>query len=172
MNSAVFMVGRLQPPTKGHRRLVNRMQEMAVPWNTKPFLFLTKSFDKERNPLSPEMKLDFVQRSFSDVTVVLIQGVFEATRWLAEQGYQQGLLVVGADRAESFAKLPNYGSDVLGLTRLGLHIIPRSSQAIKASEVREAVKKGNFDLFRNLVALTNEFDIERLFRILRDGMGV
>ena len=63
---AAFAFGRMNPPTVGHAKLVDKIKSQEG----EPFLFLTHTQKPKTDPLSFDEKVFFAQRSFTGVTTV------------------------------------------------------------------------------------------------------
>src|SRR5574344_1699314 len=75
MNSNKGMVVafcRMNPPTKGHLILVNKMRYIADRKGYDTGLFLSHSNDSKKNPLPYEEKITFVDEAFGDIVDVIM----------------------------------------------------------------------------------------------------
>ena len=64
--SAVFAFGRLNPPTIGHKKLVDKIK--SIPGDH--FLFLSHTQKPATDPLTHQQKVSFAQKSFgADITI-------------------------------------------------------------------------------------------------------
>src|SRR6056300_1385104 len=59
--SIAFAFGRFNPPTIGHEKLINKVK--SVPTNDYK-IYLSRSEDTKKNPLSPREKLDYMKKIF------------------------------------------------------------------------------------------------------------
>ncbi len=167
MKTAVFAFGRVNPPTIGHSALVREMARIAKMKGTTARLFLSLSQDGDRNPLSPEDKLAYARRAFPDVRVELARTVFDAARSLADEGFDDAIMVVGEDRRETFERtLSAYvGTPELGLSQIGFVSVTRPAEAPSATEARKAARENRRSDFRRLCA--NSGDADQLFEAVR-----
>ena len=60
--TAVVAFGRMNPPTIGHQKLVDKMASLAQ--GEKAKLFLSHTQDKKKNPLSYEQKIRYAKEAF------------------------------------------------------------------------------------------------------------
>ncbi len=67
--AAVFTFGRFNPPTKGHARLIATVKALADSVNGDPFVFVSRSHDKDKNPLSYSDKHVFMQKFLNKLNV-------------------------------------------------------------------------------------------------------
>jgi nicotinic acid mononucleotide adenylyltransferase len=124
---AVFTFGRFNPPTMGHKALIeaviatamaepNRWEGMEAgappPPPADAYIFPSSTLsDPRRNPLSVKQKIAIIKRAFPDPNLIRIIDTTDknspilARRALAEAGYTDITLVVGEDeRGSSFSK--------------------------------------------------------------------
>lgn len=171
---AVFAFGRMNPFTRGHDRIVEKLREEAQREGAVARLYLSQTHDDERNPLTPEQKLSFAQKLFPDVEVRLAKTLFEAALDMAADGVDDGVMIVGEDRRDAFSKLlaAYEGTEVLGLKHAEVRAITRRAEDASASSARAAAVDGNFGAFRDLSATTDETLTRELYEAVRVGMGV
>lgn len=65
----VLAFGRMNPPTAGHEKLVNKVHEVAKEHDASHHVVLSHSQDKKKNPLSPEDKVKHAKRAFPDTNI-------------------------------------------------------------------------------------------------------
>lgn len=110
----VLTFGRMNPPTAGHEKLVNKVHEVAKANNAEHHVVLSGSHDvtpKEKkagkNPLSPEAKLKHAQRAFPNTNVSVAkkgENFFHHASKMHDAGVQHLHMVVGSDRVEDTSK--------------------------------------------------------------------
>lgn len=171
---AVFAYARMNPPTEGHRRVVERLREEAKATGSTARLYLSKTHDRKRNPLNPEQKLAYVQKLFPGVEVRLSPSIFAAANELADEGYDEATVIVGEDRLESFSKtLPAYvGTDSLGLKQVEVRAVTRNEEDVSATRARAAAIEGDWQAFRSMTPTDDEALVTELYEAVRNGMGV
>ena len=120
-----FMIGRFQPPTRGHIQMIFNMTEMAEK-DADVYVFATSTQDSIKNPLHVSDKIEYLKKSyefnklsnklskevrFINTTTCLkefgppIQGckhLFAIIDVLLSAGYTKLNLCVGSDRVKSF----------------------------------------------------------------------
>ena len=98
----VIAVGRMNPPTKGHETLVEKVSEIAEEVNGIPILFLSKAIGKN-DPLTFNEKKSLVIEAFSDLVAIAedpISNIIEMLQSLNET-YDTIIWVTGDDQLES-----------------------------------------------------------------------
>lgn len=164
----VFACGRMNPPTLGHQRIVDRIHELADRDGGVPLIFLTKTHDSERNPLSPEIKVGLVERAFQ-TPVRLTVSPFSAVDQLVEEGVTEAVIVVGQDRAEHFrSKLAGYAGSI-GL-KLSVEALTRTDQDVSATRARQAVMESDLSTFMTLVPAPDAGFAVDLFQAVSLGL--
>jgi nicotinic acid mononucleotide adenylyltransferase len=170
----IFAYGRMNPPTKGHLRVVEKIREEARLTGGTPRIYLSETHDDERNPLTREQKVAFVSALFPDVEVRTARQLFEATLAMAAEGFEEGVLIVGEDRFDKFSKIMSAyeGTEALGLKRVEVKSISRDANETSASGARAAAKAGNWKAFLDHSATTDTDLTHELYEAVRAGMGV
>lgn len=170
----VFTYARMNPPTEGHRRVVESLREEAQRTGAVARLYLSETHDTKRNPLDKETKLDFVRRAFPDIEVRTARTVFAAGCDIAADGGADAVMVVGEDRLESFTKtLTAYvDTDDLPLKTLEVRAISRGEDDTSATRAREAAASGDWTAFSAMSPTPDEMITRELFHAVRTGMGV
>ncbi len=101
----VISWGRMNPPTTGHELLVKHVQSIAKMLYADSAIYLSKSQDRKKNPLSYEDKLFYAQKAFGriikDTKAKNIIQLFQQI----EKKYPNMVLVVGQDRVPEFDEM-------------------------------------------------------------------
>ena len=100
---AVLAFGRMNPPTIGHAKLVDKIK--SIPGDH--FLFLSHSQDRKKDPLDFNTKLKFANAFFPGIEIGR-EGVntpVVALEYIQSQGYTDVVFVAGSDRVDGFQKL-------------------------------------------------------------------
>jgi len=150
--TAVVTFGRMNPPTIGHAKLVDKMKSISGDH----YLFLSHTVDQKKNPLTFETKKKFVESFFENVTVgnEFVRTPIDMMKHLEEQGYQNVIFVAGSDRTERFQKLFNdynkkeYTFESIKVISAGERDPDADgAEGMSASKLRQAVQENNFDFF-------------------------
>lgn len=178
MESIVFTICRMNPPTKGHEKLVNRVMAEANNRQCDHRVFLTRTQDKKTNPLDVTQKLEFAKAAFQSASIVDTMNVFSACRELAAEGYVHGILVVGEDRENSFETALNKYIDhpepekSIGLKSIEVIVIPRASHDYSATAARKWATDGDFDHFKESSPIQDLAVVQKMYNCVRQGLGV
>ncbi len=175
--TAVFAFGRMNPPTIGHKKLVDKMA--GYPGDH--FLFLSHTQKPKTDPLSFAEKVFFAQKSFgSNVTVGNkdVKTIIQAMQHLQSQGYNEVVYIAGSDRVESFTKLLNtyngkdYEFDSIDVVSAGERDPDaEGAEGMSASKLKAAAVEDDFETFKQGVA-GDERLAQMMFNKVKAGMGV
>lgn len=123
--TVVCTFGRMNPPTIGHRKLVDAMVELAKPTRRKARLYLSHSHDNNKNPLDFDTKLRFCKEAFEPQIKVMNSGaktIIHIFHELYEEGFENVIYVGGEDRiggeedmTKIISKYNGYGTEKLPL---------------------------------------------------------
>jgi len=176
LNTAVFTFGRMNPPTIGHKKVIDKIKSLPG----KPFLFLTHTQNAKKDPLSFEQKLKFAKQSFSDITIgdPNVKTIIQAMQSLQKKGYANVVLVVGSDRVPYFSELlPKYNGkdykfDSIKVVTAGVRDEESndSVEGMSASKMRQAAVDGDFESFKQGVA--NPGIAKEMYDAVRTGMNI
>src|SRR6056300_474684 len=101
--SIAFAFGRFNPPTIGHEKLINKVK--SLPTNDYK-IYLSRSEDPKKNPLSPRDKLDIMKKMFPsharNIEINQTNMVLDIATMLYKKGYTDVTMVAGSDRVREF----------------------------------------------------------------------
>ena len=110
-STAVFAFGRFNPPTIGHEKLIQKVQDTASKVNGKGFIFLSHSQNNKTDPLTFNDKLGYLQQQFKNSKIefgnVEANTIIKALQKLQSRGRTKIVMVAGSDRVSEFEKLLN-----------------------------------------------------------------
>ena len=108
-STAVFAWGRMNPPTIGHQKLIEKLIATAQKANGKPYLFLTHTQNNKKDPLSFSEKQKYIQQFYPDLAVgdPAVKTIIQALQKIQAEGRTRVVMVVGSDRVAEFEKLLN-----------------------------------------------------------------
>ena len=184
--TAVFTFGRMNTPTIGHEKLLNKLKNVAGRSSADWFVYLSSSQDAKKNPLPFERKIHYAKKMFGrDVnarTFPKEPTALHAASSLYSKGYKKLIMVVGSDRVNDFSKLlkqynnqdkPHgfYNFDSIDVVSAG----DRDPDAegisgMSASKLRGFAVQGKFDEFAKGLPGLNGKDAKSLFNEIRKGL--
>lgn len=172
---AVVAFGRLNPPTIGHKKLV----DMLVSTPGDAFLFLSHTQKPKDNPLSFAEKKYFAEKFFPGVRIgdESVRTPIDMLKKLEELGYKSVIYVAGSDRVEAFTKLLNdyngkeYSFDSVEIVSAGDRDPDTDGvEGMSASKMRAAAKAGDFASFKQGVPVPEL--AQELYNAVRKGMKI
>jgi hypothetical protein len=105
----VLAYGRMNPPTKGHEQVINKVHEVAKEHNAVHKVVLSHSQDKSKNPLPADVKVKYAQHAFPGTHIEAASKehptILHHAAALAKQGVKHLHVVAGSDRVEEYHKL-------------------------------------------------------------------
>lgn len=173
--TAVAAFGRFNPPTVGHKKLVDKIKSIAGDH----YLFLSHTQKPKDNPLSFDQKLQFAEEFFPEVTVGndQVRTVIDMMKMLEQQGYTDIVYVAGSDRVDSFETLFNkyngveYNFNSIEVINAGERDPDADgTEGMSASKLRAAALQNDFETFKQGVPV--EASARELYDAVRQGMGV
>jgi phosphopantetheine adenylyltransferase len=103
--TAVFAFGRMNPPTLGHSKLIEKVIAVAKKEGGTPMVYPSKTEDKKSNPLSFKTKVKVLKDVFGNIinTDTTIRTPFDVIYSL-NNNYEKVIFVVGSDRVAEFKR--------------------------------------------------------------------
>lgn len=154
-DTVVFTFGRFNPPTVGHEKLVQKVQEVARNADAEHVIFLSQTQKKGKDPLSWKDKISLFQKMFPDATAstdLSAKTPFMALEALGKK-YNNVIMVVGSDRVEQFKTdmskyTKEYGIENFDVVSAGQRDPDAEGvEGMSASKARQLAAENNFDLF-------------------------
>ena len=106
--TVVFTFGRMNPPTIGHEKLVNKVKAIDKKHGGEPRLYLSHSQDKKKNPHDYNLKSSLAQKAFGIMKKSKAKHAIQiATEISKNEDVDHLVIVVGSDRLAEFKKLLN-----------------------------------------------------------------
>lgn len=182
--SIAFCFGRFNPPTIGHKALMDKLAES----NPNYKIFVSQTQDKKDNPLDYETKIKFIKSMFPEHAshVVVNRGlntVMKIAVSLYDDGYRDVTLVAGSDRLDSFKKLIEDYNGVEGKAHgfykfNSINFVLSGERedgaegvaGVSATGAREAAKEGNKAEFAKATGAGKLAD--DLYHAVRAGLGI
>ena len=187
--TAVFSFGRLNPPTTGHQKLLQKIIQTAKQQAGYACLYVSHSQDSKKNPLTAKQKVAYIKKMFPkearQIEIKEDTGIRNAIDIaVALNGYYENLvMVVGSDRVRDFKNLLNkyngvdsthgfYKYDNIQIVSAGERDPDAEGIAgMSASKMRAAAASGDYESFS--LGLPTGFDGGKgLFKDIRLGMNI
>ena len=177
-----FTFGRFNPPTVGHEKLIKKVASVRADTFK---VFISRSEDAKKNPLSPRNKLDHMKKMFPryarNIEINTTNMILDIATKLHKQGFTEIFMVVGSDRVREFETILNKYNNVK--SRHGyynfenINVLSAGERdpdaegvsGMSASKMRAAAEKGDLQSFKR--GLPSGYGgAEKLFKDVRTGM--
>lgn len=183
-----FSFGRMNPPTTGHEKLLDKLAASAGK-NTYR-MYLSQSTDTKKNPLAYKEKVSFARKMFprharNILLTKNIKNVFDIAVSLYDDGFRKVVMVVGSDRVNEFdVLLKKYNGqkarhgfynfmDIKVISAGERDPDAEGVEGMSASKMRKAAADNDFTAFAQ--GLPNKFsnaNSKSVFNAVRMGMGL
>ena len=183
-----FTFGRMNPPTIGHEKLLDKLSRAA---GKNPYkVYLSQSQDPKKNPLSYKEKVKIARRMFPRHARQImidpkVKNVFDIATKLYNEGYKNVAMVVGADRIREFDILLKKYNGKKG--KHGFYNFAKitvvsagdrdpdaeGAEGMSASKMRAAASSNDFSQFsQGLPKAVNNAEAKKIYNAVRSGMGL
>jgi len=185
---AVLAFGRMNPPTTGHAKLVDKVKEVAKEVGGTHHVVLSHSQDVSKNPLSAEQKLKHAHRFFPDTNLSTSDKEHPTFLQHAAKLHKTGVthlhMVAGSDRVGEYEKkLAQYNGTHKGalynFKKITVHSAgerdpdAEGTEGMSASKMREHAKNNNLkDFKKGVPSHVSHEHAKELMQDVRKGMNV
>ena len=181
--SIAFTFGRFNPPTTGHEKLINKVASIRA---NDYKIYLSRSQDPKKNPLSPRQKLDIMRKMFPrharSIEINNTNMILDICTLLYKKGYSDITMVVGSDRVREFDTIIKKYNDVK--SRHGyynfdsINVVSAGERdpdadnvsGMSASKMRAAASSNDIGSFRK--GLPRGVDANAIMKQVRQGMNL
>ena len=180
LKTVTLVFGRFNPPSKGHKKLLDKAKEVAA--DGELFVYPSRVQDDANNPLAPDSKIRFMERIFPDYKKQIkndpdVISIFDALVMFSEDGYQVANIITGSNKMSEFDRLSNqYNGKMYDFEQI--NVIPSDTtdpdytEGSDSSKMRKAALEDDFQKFRaGLPIGTNPKDSQALFQAVQRAYG-
>lgn len=191
---AVVCIGRFNPPTKGHGKVINTARSVYRNEALDAIVVVViegtnTSKDKERNPLTGAQRIRYLEASTygKGVKYLLATNAYEALLKARQAGYEPSSVVGGVirdeagevveDRATNYKKmLDKYfktpEGEAIEHAAIKIERDPKADDVsgVSGSVARVAVKMGYFDEFEKMVSLDDPTLVRKMYDDIAKAM--
>ena len=189
MKAVVFTFGRFNPPTIGHMKLIEKIAKVAKQNSADYRIFLSRSQDSDKNPLSLKDKVKYLKLSAPKYKSAIqsedVVNVFDVLVNIHEAGYEKAIMVVGSDRVSEFNTLirkyngrasrhGSYEFKEIEVVSAGERDPDAEDvSGMSASKLRALASENNFEGFKLGVSPNlSDRNAKKLFDAVRSGMQI
>lgn len=178
--TAVFSFGRMNPPTIGHEKLVAKINAVAKQNNAMPHLYLSQSYDSNKNPLPYATKIALAKKAFGSMVMKSrSKTLMQVAKELEDMGHTKLIMVAGSDRVTEFKTLLNkyngkdYTFDSIEVVSAGERDPDAEGAAgMSASKMRAAAAAGDEKAFKSGLPKKLQSSASKVYQAVRDGMKI
>ena len=179
--SVAFAFGRFNPPTIGHEKLIRKVASTSA---NDYRIYLSRSEDQQKNPLSPQQKLTIMKKMFprhaSKIMVNKTNMVLDLATELYNKGFREIKMVAGSDRVREFETILKkynkqknrhgfYDFDKIEVVSAGERDPDaEGATGMSASKMRAAAAKGDLVSFKR--GLPRGVNADDIMKQVRKGM--
>lgn len=178
----VFAFGRLNPPTAGHSKLVDKVKSEAQKRRADHRLIVSHSQDKHKNPLTAQDKITYLKSihpgtKFQASSKAQPHFIAHLTK-MNKEGFTHVVMIAGSDRVQEFQKIADkyngkdYNFKEIAIVSAG----ERDPDAegvtgISGTKMRSFVSNNDFTSFKKgLNQRASQASAKKLFDAVRKGM--
>ena len=154
MKTAVITFGRMNPPTIGHEKLVNKVRAVARLESGDPLIFLSHTQNAKKDPLDYSTKISLATKAFGKIVKRSKSNTIIKVMQELENRYDNVILVVGSDRLDEMRTFltkyngKDYTFDSIKVVSAGERDPDAEGvSGMSASRMREYAKQDNIEEF-------------------------
>ena len=176
-DSVVFTFGRMNPPTIGHGKLIDKVLSVAKSSGAKAIIYPSKTEDDNKNPLPFRMKVKVLKDVYGSIvdTDKSVMSPFHALEKLDNKKVTDVTFVVGSDLVSEFKKnIGNYVKrNVNNIKKFSVVSAGERDpdaagvSGMSGSKMRSFVQKDDFNKFRKGLLTKSSSLAKKVFSILR-----
>ena len=183
-----FTFGRMNPPTIGHEKLLDKLSQSA---GKNPYkVYLSQTQDADKNPLSYRDKVKFARKMFPRharqiMMDTSVKNIFDIAVKLYNEGFKNVAMVVGSDRIREFdillkkynAKKGKHGfynfAKITVVSAGDRDPDAEGAEGMSASKMRTAASSNDFSQFsQGFPKAVGNADAKKIYNSVRSGMGL
>lgn len=182
--AVAFAFGRMNPPTAGHEKLIQKVESIAKRIKGDAIVYVSASQDKNKNPLDVRTKIKYLKPLYPNVQFKPATGntrtFMEVLKNDLNKKYSDVYMIGGSDRVSEFKKLitqyngKDYDFDKTEVMSAGARDPDaQGTTGISGTKMRLFAVKNDYNNFRKgLPVKMKDADGKKLFKDLRTAMGI
>lgn len=187
---AVLAYGRMNPPTTGHLKVIDKVKEVAKDFGGEHHMVVSHTNEPKKNPLTAEQKVKHLRRYAPDTNIRAASKenptIFSHAAELHKSGVTHLHIVAGSDRVaeykQKFKELngkPNKQGEVaFNFKKITVHSAgtrdpdSEGTEGMSGTKMREHAKNNDLKSFRKgIPAHVSDEHAKELMNDVRKGMG-
>ena len=176
-DAVVFTFGRMNPPTIGHGKLIDKVLSIAKGSGAKAIIYPSKTEDDNKNLLPFKMKVKVLKDVYGSIvdTDRTVKNPFDALDKLDDKKISNVTFVVGSDRVKEFTKnmtshIKKHLNNIKNFSVVSAgERDPDASDVsgISGSKMRSFVQKDEFEKFRKGLLSKSSNLAKKVFSLLK-----
>lgn len=176
MKKIVFTFGRMNPPTIGHQKLVDKVNAVAKSNGADARVYLSHTQNNKKDPLDYTAKYNLAKKAFGPTVFKSnSKTVIQILQELEKGGYTDIVMVAGSDRVPEFKSLltkyngKDYNFDSIDVVSAGERDPDAEGvEGMSASKLRALAKQGDFETFKTgLPKRLSASDAKKIYDTIR-----
>ena len=162
----------MNPPTIGHKLLIDNMIRYARKKRATPFIVITHSQDKKKKPLTVNEKIKYIQMMYPSIEILHTTRAepnpnFIIKRLVEDRKFNDVTMMVGDDQVGAFRKFVDAPVESGGTRNPNANNIT----GVSATEVRRLALENNFYGVRNKIneSISNK-DVRNIIGLIQTRM--
>ena len=181
MSKTVFTFGRMNPPTIGHQKLVDKVKAEAKKQGAMPHVYLSHTQNAKKDPLDYNTKIKFARKAFGpSVTQSASKTIIQVLQEIEKMGHTEVTLVVGSDRVNEFKTfLSKYNGKDFTFKKLSVVSAGQrdpdaeGAAGMSATKIRGLAQSGELEEFgKGLPSTLQSNDAKAIYNKVRKVMGI
>lgn len=169
---AIFVFGRMNPPTVGHRALINKAIQTGQEMNADVHVYVTKTQEKNRNPLPPNLKKEVLNSMYPNMRnrIYTESSIPAIMQQMKNNSYNEVYMMVGSDRLKNFQWVKNKLCATNVLSGGERDPTATGPSAMSATAARQIARDGSVNEFSQCInssKLSPEL-IQRIYNTVRN----
>lgn len=178
MSKAVFTFGRMNPPTIGHEKLVNKVRAVAKVHKGDPLIYLSHTHKLPKDPLEYSEKIKLAKKAFGNIVKMSRSNTIIKVLQELEKTYDEVVLVVGSDRVRDFDELLNkyngkdYSFDTIKVVSAGERDPDADDvSGMSGTKMRELASNEDLTKFKSGLPRNLQRDADKIMKSVRKGLN-
>ena len=178
MSKAVFTFGRMNPPTIGHEKLVNKVRAVARAHKGDPIIYLSHTHKLPKDPLEYSEKIKLAKKAFGNIVKMSRSNTIIKVLQELEKKYDEIVLVVGSDRVNEFDEFLNkyngkdFSFDTIKTVSAGERDPDaEGAEGMSATKMRELAANEDLKNFKTGLPRNLQRDAENIMKSVRKGLN-
>jgi len=177
MKKVVFTFGRLNPPTIGHQKLVDKVESVARKEKADAKVYLSHTQNNKKDPLDYNSKYKYASAAFGKSVVKSnARQPVDILKELEKQGYTDVIMIVGSDRLAGMGFIKKYNGKEYKFNSIQIMSAGERDpdaegvEGMSASKMRAAALSGDFEAFKSGLPPKIKSSAKRIYDQLRQIM--